>query len=420
MRDAQDVQSRVLVIFERILDLPWILTQPSVSIENEGTKRKARFLRTTLITAVCVFPVLQVLSSPIPGFPIYGLLTIFLAGVYLLSGTEHIRMSSAATILTAATLPFLILIFTPTWNRASLVFQILSWPVLAALLGSQLLSTRKMTFLVTTMNLGLFIVIIQHPGINIGDGLEAIGVASIVCIFLLITSWTQQYYSKSLIQSNRSLDVQRKELEMYTKILRHDLGNDIQMILGGIELSQMSAGEDKQNAYLESTLAAAERMRSLLQMFSMTEAELDTDILTILDKISQRAEIAFKGMLVSVDATDEVRHHLPKYGRIIALAFENLLRNSAQHAGNLPNVEIMLSASGNSLEILFSDDGPGIDPELKNDLFERGATAGGQGKGLGLYLTKSIIESVNGSIELVENKNPGCCFLIRLPMHNGP
>jgi signal transduction histidine kinase len=420
LEEKQDVQSGVRLLLERILGLPWLLTHPSSLIVNEGTKRKARFLRIALLTAICVFPFLQIISNPIPQFPIYAVLTFVIAFVYLLSGTEHIRLSSAITIITTASIPFIILIMVPVWNRASLTFQVISWPVLAALIGSQLISTRKMTVLVACMNLGLLLVILYHPGIFLNDGLEAIGVAFLITVFLLITSWTQQYYSQSLTKSNRDLDTKRKELEMYTRILRHDLGNDIQMVLGGIELSQISAGEYKQKAYLEATLAAAERMRSLLQMFSLTEAELDTDILTVLEKIGQRAEIAFKGMLVTVDATEEVKKNPPKYGKLVAIAFENLIRNSAQHSGNLPHVEILLSTSGESLEILFGDDGPGIDPEIRENLFEQGTTSGEPGKGMGLYLTKSILELENGSIELNTEQCLGCCFFIKLPMFNGP
>ncbi|MFW9767671.1 MAG: sensor histidine kinase [Candidatus Thorarchaeota archaeon] len=417
--ENQEVRSKGKLFFEIILGLPWILTRPSSTIENEGTKRKARFLRITLLTAICVFPLLQIISNPIPNFPIYAILTIAIAFVYLLSGTEHIRLSSAITIITAASIPFIILILVPVWSRASLTFQVISWPVIASLIGSQLISTRKMTFLVGLMNAGLLIIIIYHPGINNREGLEAIGVAFLITVFLLITSWTQQYYSQSLTKSNRDLEAKRKELEMYTRILRHDLGNDIQMVLGGIELSQMSEGEFRQKAHLESTLAAAERMRSLLQMISLTEAELDLDIVTVLEKIAQRAEIAFKGMIVTIKAAEDVKENPPKYGRLVAIAFENLLRNSAQHAGDRPKVEIMISSNGDSLEILFGDDGPGIDPEIRRNLFEKGTTSGEPGKGMGLYLTKSILESEKGSIQLIKDDHPGCHFFIILPLFNG-
>ena len=228
-----------------------------------------------------------------------------------------------------------------------------------------------------------------------------------------------EYYSTGLEKSNRRLEARRRELEIYTSLLRHDLGNDLQLILGGIELSQMANGEPRQVAFLESTYAAAQRMRSLLHIFSMTDAELDDNIVAVLEKIGKRAEIAFKGMQVSINIADEVRDRPPKYGRLVALAFENLLRNASQHAGNNPNVEIEITRVGDMLEVMFEDDGPGIDPNIRESLFEKGTSTGSEGKGLGLYLAKTIIESENGSISLVSTNGSGCCFLIRLPYEHG-
>ena len=150
----------------------------------------------------------------------------------------------------------------------------------------------------------------------------------------------------------------------------------------------------------------------------MKETELETDIISVLRKIGRRAEIAFKGLHVSITSTDEVKKNPPKYGRLVALAFENLLRNAAQHAGDNPNVNIAISHSKDTLEIEFADDGPGVNPDIHDVLFKKGATTSQEGKGLGLYLTKTIIESENGSITLIDPDKPGCCFLIRLPYEN--
>ena len=339
--------------------------------------------------------------------------------MYLLSGTSHIRLASALTIICAACLPFVSFSIHSFWTRGALAFQILTWPVLSVLLATQLISIRKQSLLAGLMTIAFIVVTIVHPGIQFVDALESIAVFFAIAILLMFTSWNQDYYSTRLERSNRTLESRRKELEIYTSLLRHDLGNDLQMILGGIELSQMANGEPRQAAFLESTHAAAQRMRSLLHIFSMSEAELDTDIVTVLEKIGKRAEIAFKGMLVSINASDEVRRRSPKYGRLVALAFENLLRNSSQHAGDDPQVDITLSHKDETLEIMFGDDGPGINPSIREHLFEKGVSTGTESQGLGLYLTKTIIESENGSIELVEVQDPGCCFLIKLPYDNG-
>ncbi|MHA2396754.1 MAG: sensor histidine kinase [Candidatus Thorarchaeota archaeon] len=419
LRDAQTKHTKMGILVKRLLDLPWALTQPAPTIIEGGQKRRARFLRTALLTAVVVFPIVQFSSNTIQDYPVYSMLTILLAGVYLLSSTEHLKLASAITIITTACIPYLTISVYPVWPEGVLAQQLLTWPILAALLGSQLLSLKKEAILIGVMNIGLFLLAISHPGILIGDAIELILIGFAIQVLMMFTTWTQDYYSTSLEQSNRTLAARRKELEIYTSLLRHDLSNDVQMILGGIELSQIANGEPRQAAILESALAASKRMKSLLHIFSVSESELDADIVTVLEKIGKRAEIAFKGMLVSINVTDEVRQQPPKYGRLVALAFENLLRNASQHAGNNPNVEIMISQSGDNLEILFRDDGPGIDPSIRENLFKKGASTGPSGKGLGLYLTKTIFESENGSIELVTTDNPGCCFLIKLPNDNG-
>jgi signal transduction histidine kinase len=418
LRDAKTTQLTLGYILKRILEVPRFLTRPSPSIVEGGLRRQARFLRTALLTAVCVFPILQITSDPIQGYPFYSTLVIFAAGIYLLSGTSHIRLASAITIVCATIIPIISISLAPVWTKGNLAFQILTWPVLSVLLGTQLISIRKQALLVGGMSSALLILTISHPGINIVDAMESIAVYFAISILLMFTSWNQEYYVTRLERSNRTIEARRRELEIYNSLLRHDLGNDLQMVLGGIELAQMSNGEPRQAAFLESTHAAAQRMRSLLHIFSMKETELETDIISVLRKIGRRAEIAFKGLHVSITSTDEVKKNPPKYGRLVALAFENLLRNAAQHAGDNPNVNIAISHSKDTLEIEFADDGPGVNPDIHDVLFKKGATTSQEGKGLGLYLTKTIIESENGSITLIDPDKPGCCFLIRLPYEN--
>ncbi|MFW9787358.1 MAG: sensor histidine kinase [Candidatus Thorarchaeota archaeon] len=419
MRDARTTQLTVQGLVKGILGLPLTLTRPSPAVTEGGMRRRARFLRTALFAAVCVFPILQITSDSVRGYPLYSVLTIFAAGFYLLSGTQHLGIASAFTIITTACIPFVIILVYPVWNTGRLAMQILVWPVLSVLIGTQLISIKKQAVLAGGICLALVFVSVHHPGIIFREGLEIVAVYFGIAILLMFTSFNQEYFSSRLERSNRKRDSRRRELEIYTSLLKHDLGNDLQVILGGIELAQMANGEPRQSAFLESTYAAAQRMQSLLHIFSMSEDEVDADIVTLLEKIGKRAEIAFKGMVVSIKVSHQVRQRSPKYGRLVALAFENLLRNVSQHAGSNPNVAIEITQSGDSLRIRFSDDGPGIDQSIQDILFDKGVSTGPESDGLGLYLTKSIIEAERGSIELDPSKQTGCCFLIRLPLENG-
>ncbi|MHA1422014.1 MAG: sensor histidine kinase [Candidatus Thorarchaeota archaeon] len=399
-----------------LLDLPKRITEPSKSITDEGERRKARFLSVALFTGTCIYPILQITSDVTMGIPYYSVSAVLLAALYLLSRTDHVRLTSAISITFIGIFPFMVLLLNPLWNSLALAFQIFSWPVLAVLIGSQLLTKEKEAVLIAILNIGLLIVCLYHPGILFSDAIEFIGASFAIQTLIGIATWPTEYYSMKIEENNRTIEARRRELEIYTSLLRHDLANDIQMILGGLELSQMTLDEPKKHSsFLDSTLAAVERMKNLIHIFSVSQAELDNDLVSVLELICRRAEIAFKGMKVNLDIKDDVRDHKIFYGKLVAMVFENLLRNAAQHAGETPRVQITISATYNHLDIVFEDDGPGIPEEIRKQLFGKGVTTGSKGRGLGLYLTKTIIESEGGSIELVDTGRPGCCFHIRLP-----
>ena len=415
-RDVSAEDTRLKRLGNAILDLPRRITEPSKSIIDEGERRKARFLSVALFAGTSIFPILQITSDVTMGIPYYSGSAILLAALYLLSRTNHVRVTSIVTIIFAGLFTFLILSLNPAWSSHTLAFQILPWPILAVLIGSQLLSKEREAVLIVTINIGLLLLCFFHPGIVFSNAIEFIGVSFAIQTLIGITTWTTEYYSMKVEESNRTIEARRRELEIYTSLLRHDLANDIQMILGGLELSQMTLDEPKkQSSFIESTLAAAERMKSLIHIFSVSEDELDNDLVSVLEVICRRAEIAFKGMKVNLDIKKAVRGQKIFYGKLTALAFENLLRNTAQHAGETPTIQITISQSNDHLDIMFEDDGPGVSEEIREQLFGKGVTTGSKGRGLGLYLTKAIIVSEGGRIGLVETGRSGCCFHIQLP-----
>jgi len=58
------------------------------------------------------------------------------------------------------------------------------------------------------------------------------------------------------------------------------------------------------------------------------------------------------------------------------------------------------------------DNGPGIDPELAQQIFDPFFTTSSKGSGLGLYISKEIIEINRAKIRYIENNEPGSCFRI--------
>lgn len=85
-----------------------------------------------------------------------------------------------------------------------------------------------------------------------------------------------------------------------------------------------------------------------------------------------------------------------------------------------PLVEITTRRTGKFVEIIISDNGPGIPEEIRERIFEPFFTTKptGEGTGLGLSLSYNIVtQGHNGSFRLVNKESEGAEFIISLPLH---
>lgn len=402
----------------KIRDLPFAITRPHPSITDGAERIRARFVSTALLIATTLFPILQITSESTQGFPIYSGLTFVLAGLYLLSRSEHNRLAGIIGLGIAFSIPYLMLIINQTWNETTALLHTFSWPVLTALLGSQLLKLKEEFVIISTNAIGLITAIELHPGISLGIAIEGIGISYVIAFLLIFTTWSQRYSIDQLKEANEELAEQKAEQEVYTSLLTHDLSNDLQTIIGRMELAQnYCEQETKEYANLQSAIAASNRMRSLIQIFRLVEDEIENDIVDLIESIATRAEIAYSPMKVNVQMLDSFSDVEVYISRLLPNVFENLLRNCSQYCGPEPEVDVYLKHNDEYVTIEICDNGPGIDDSIVAELFQKGITTNGDHHGLGLYLCKKIIESHNGTIQLKEGeKNSGCTFQIKLPI----
>jgi two-component system sensor kinase FixL len=103
----------------------------------------------------------------------------------------------------------------------------------------------------------------------------------------------------------------------------------------------------------------------------------------------------------------------------------NLVRNAVQaleyqeSAGREVSIRTALAADGD-VEIRVCDTGSGVTEDMLERLFLPFATTKSDGTGLGLAISRSIIEAHKGTLEYMPNMPRGACFVIKLPVPEGP
>lgn len=94
----------------------------------------------------------------------------------------------------------------------------------------------------------------------------------------------------------------------------------------------------------------------------------------------------------------------------------NLLINACQALPENGRIEISAGQKGKNVRLVIRDNGPGIPSgQLKKIFTPFHSTKGGKGAGLGLYITKEILERRGGKISVKSKAGEGACFEIELP-----
>jgi C4-dicarboxylate-specific signal transduction histidine kinase len=96
----------------------------------------------------------------------------------------------------------------------------------------------------------------------------------------------------------------------------------------------------------------------------------------------------------------------------------NLIRNAIEAVSQSPQQEIAVSAraAGDAMLLEVADSGPGIAPEMMDNLFEAFPSSKPDGMGVGLSISRTIIEAHEGSLSAVNGGTRGACFRVILPL----
>ncbi len=207
--------------------------------------------------------------------------------------------------------------------------------------------------------------------------------------------------------------------------IAHELGSPIGRMQVGVSILEQRAGPELQ-AGITDLREEIDHMSGLVgELLAFTKAGLrarDATLTTVpLAPLADRvlAREAANDAVTIVDLPDSLAVRAD--ADLLARALGNLVRNALRHAGRSSAITLRAEASGDSVNIIVEDTGPGVPAEalvrLGEPLFrpESARTRETGGAGLGLAIVKSCVEACGGTVRF-ENREPhGFRAVLSLP-----
>ena len=212
-------------------------------------------------------------------------------------------------------------------------------------------------------------------------------------------------------QAETALTEANRKLGLMNSIIRHDILNQITVVLGHIALLREQPLDTAVAAALDKQQAAAEIIQSQIG-FTRSYQDLGARApqwFPIEPPITAAAQALRPGGVRLITDLNEISIYADP---LLSAVFYNLLENTLRHGKTVTTIRITAVPDGGGARIIWEDDGVGIPAEHKERIFERGF---GSHTGLGLFLVREILSITGMGIRETGTPGKGACFEILVP-----
>jgi PAS domain S-box-containing protein len=218
----------------------------------------------------------------------------------------------------------------------------------------------------------------------------------------------------------------------YVHTISHDLRNPLMTMLGHAEILQMAASEasmgEMERRSVQAIVRATQRMNVMIQdLVDSARAEGGSielhpepvDLGSFFADLLEQSGGILAADRIRLDVPSDLPPAHADPGRLERIAI-NLLSNALKYSARDAPVRISAAPAGGEIVVAIADAGRGIDPTDLPHLFDRYfRTAAGReagGLGLGLYITRMLVEAHGGRIRVESDRGAGSTFSFTLPV----
>ena len=246
-------------------------------------------------------------------------------------------------------------------------------------------------------------------------------------------------YSHRLEQLTEELKSLDKLKDDFMSSVTHELRTPLTSIRALTELMRddLDMPADQRQEFLGLVVAETERLSRLVnQVLDMAKIEsghaewhnADVDLKALVEHAAMTTREMFRerGAVLTLDLPERVPTLRADADRLTQVLL-NLLSNAAKFVpAEGGRVRLRLQALPDALQVEVQDNGPGVPPEQRALIFEKFRQGGDalnrpQGTGLGLPISRQIVEHFGGRMGLRDDTEQGACFCFALPLRqNNP
>jgi len=232
------------------------------------------------------------------------------------------------------------------------------------------------------------------------------------------------------ITEQKKLDQAKTE---FVSLASHQLRTPVATIKWYVEMllsGDMGDFSPKQNDYLKTVFKVNEEMIDLVEtLLNVSRIEIgsirieskSTNVIELTEGILMELSPQIEAKNINIEKQyDDNLKDIESDPKLLRIVIQNLISNAVKYTPEKGTVNIMFKESFGEKTIIVSDSGIGIPENQQNKVFTKmfradntHNLAGTQGTGLGLYLVKSIIEAIGGSIGFISKENEGSAFTIK-------
>jgi len=232
-----------------------------------------------------------------------------------------------------------------------------------------------------------------------------------------IENWRGGHVGRAVVvQDITALSRRQERLAVLNRILRHNVRNDMTVVLG--RASQLQERPDAELVTIGETISRkaddlvtiSDKALEIDRVFETTDAER-IDVESFVEEVTSPLVAEYTDASVTTAVSVDAIHTDPG---ILSLVVEELLVNALEHAGDAPAVTVDISRRDDSLQVVIADDGPGIPRSEIEPILTGDETDLKHASSLGLWLVYWGTQSLNGELDFTATAE-GTSVTIVLP-----